>query len=244
MLLKSEFMKLEKRCQNWETRPTSVYCHPQLGHHACLCSVGHWASGRLLGGTWHAAAATTCSTNTTVVLGYWRGSRCWTWAGVLQPGACTPRHAAQLHDDHDSQQRQDIWDEEWFIFWLESPGDVCGLFCCWRPSWSPWLLLPLETMLLIWAAAYANQVDVHDSFSDRKPCESPWSMLLLTAGCYKQGSLFCNNIDDFRFITENERHKASVLTPPLKKQTMLPPKKQSRWKAIKRVLGLERWLRG
>lgn len=43
-------MELEKRCRNGETWPTSVYCHPLLGRHTCLCSVDHWASGRLLGG--------------------------------------------------------------------------------------------------------------------------------------------------------------------------------------------------
>lgn len=197
MLLKSEFMELEKRCRNGETRPTSVCCHLLLGRHACLCSVGHWASGRLLGGTWPAAAAvaaTTCSTNTTIVLGYWWGSRCWAWGGVLQPGTCAPRHTAQLHDDPVSEQRQDIWDEKSDSFtglslprgrlWSSAAGGlvgVCGPCCYLKPSWSPWLMLPLETMLLIWAAAIGNQVDVHDPFSNRKPCESPWSMLLLAA---------------------------------------------------------------
>lgn len=234
MLLKSEFMELEKRCRNGETWPTSVYCHPLLGCHACLCSVGHWASGRLLGGTWPAvAAATTCSTNTTVMLGYWRGGRCWAWGGVLQPGACAPRHTAQLHDDPDSEQRQDIWDEEWFVYWLESPRGtsvVCSAAGGLVGVWS--VLLPEAQLKSVVGAASGDhaahlgcclwdQVDVRDPFSDCRPCESPWSMLLLAA--ISKEACFCNNIDDCRFITENERHKASVLTPPSKDTNNVPP---------------------
>lgn len=202
----------------------------------CLCSVGHWASGRLLGGTWPAAAAATCSTNTTVVLGYWQGSRCWAWGGVQQPGTCAPRHAAQLRDDPDSEQRLDIRDVEWFVYWLESPGDVCGLFCCWRPCWCLWSMLLPEAQLKFVVGADSGDHAAHLDCCLWEPGWCPWSLLRpqttwksmihAAAGCYKQGNLFCNNIDDFRFITENERHKASVLTPPSKETNNAPPHPQ------------------
>lgn len=157
----------------------------------CLCSVGHWASGRLLGGTWPAAPLTLQTPQSC-----WGTGRA---AGAEHGVVCSSLELAPL-DTLPSCGMTLTLSSGWIsgmesdsFIGLSLPGTsvVCsavggligvyGPWCYQKPSWSLWLVLTLEIMLLIWTAAYGNQVDVHDPFSDRKPRESPWSMLLLAA---------------------------------------------------------------
>lgn len=119
------------------------------------------------------------------------------------------------------------WRVVHFLDWV-SPRDFRGRpFCCWSPCWCLWSMLLPEAELRSMVGAAFGDCATH-LCCRWGPGWCPWSLLRLettwnpmicaAAGCCEHGSLFCSVIDDCRLITENERHKASVSTPLLNKQ--------------------------
>lgn len=97
--------------------------------------------------------------------------------------------------------------------------DVYSLYCHLKPCCCPWPVLPPRPMMVsvTWAVAETH-VNVCGLYCYRRPWRGPWhvltpetvwnftvlSVFLLTK---RQGSYFCNGVDDYRLIVEKEGHR-------------------------------------
>lgn len=117
-------------------------CDGEVGRWRNRAEHEWWREVKLETRRWHQVWVCSCGGQGSISLSGW-------CAGVWSPCRLCPLTCCHSHGCPGSEQQQNVWDRDRFVFWTGSPQKDLHVTCCHqRPCWYLWSVLPAEAMFV------------------------------------------------------------------------------------------------